>query len=84
MRDWIRDMGQLPNDRNLRLELSSLQYKHDKQNRWLMEAKEDLKKRGGKSPDLSDALSMTFAPLVIAERPKLEQSKPKRKVGFYG
>jgi phage terminase large subunit len=84
MRDWIRDLGQLPNDRNLRLELSSLQYKHDKQNRWLMEAKEDLKKRGGKSPDLSDALSMTFAPLVIAERPKLEQSKPKRKVGFYG
>lgn len=82
MRDWLKEHGNIPNDKILRLELTSLQYMHDKQNRWLLESKDDLKKRGGKSPDLSDALSMTFAPLIETPKPKLE-NKPKR-MGYYG
>ena len=82
MRDWLKEHGNIPNDKILRLELTSLQYMHDKQNRWLLESKDDLKKRGGKSPDLSDALSMTFAPLIETPKPKLNQT-PKR-MGYYG
>ena len=41
-------------------ELSVVTYKYDSAGRILAETKDELKKRGGKSPDIADALLMTL------------------------
>ncbi len=45
----------------LAAELTVLKYDHTSTGKWLAESKKDLKKRGFKSPDIADALMMTFA-----------------------
>lgn len=59
MRDWIRRGGQLPNDPMLKTELMMpLLLIHG--GKFALEAKEQIKKRVGRSPDRADALSQTF------------------------
>jgi hypothetical protein len=41
-------------------DLTSLGYKFDSSGRLLIESKDDLRKRGMKSPDTADALALTF------------------------
>ena len=60
MRDWLNSGGTLPNNQALRADLVSLQYEFDARNRIKLERKEDLKARGLPSPDLGDALALTF------------------------
>ena len=60
MRDWLRDGGCIPNDQALKADLVSLQYEFDSRNRIKLERKEDLKARGLPSPDIGDALALTF------------------------
>ena len=59
------DGGELCADRcvhdQLAAEMTVLKYDHTSTGKWLAESKKDLKKRGFKSPDLADALMMTFA-----------------------
>ena len=63
MRDWL--MGelpvQIPDDDALQSDLCSLGYKHRSNGQLLIESKEDLKKRGMPSPDIGDALMLTFS-----------------------
>jgi hypothetical protein len=42
-----------------------------------MEKKEDMKKRGFRSPDMADALGLTFAKPVTKARPAAARSAPK-------
>lgn len=42
-------------------ELTIPNYKPNRRGRTIVEAKEDIKKRLGRSPDLADALALTFA-----------------------
>ena len=42
-------------------ELCSMQYKHTSAGKLQLESKDEMKKRGLKSPDLADALALTFA-----------------------
>lgn len=59
MRDWVRRGGQLPNDPLLATELMMpLLFFHG--GKFQLEAKEQIKKRLGRSPDRADALSQTF------------------------
>jgi len=62
MRDWLtQDMPvQLPDSDELLGDLTSLGYKFDSSGRLQIESKDELRKRGMKSPDLADALSLTF------------------------
>ena len=60
MRKWLESGGSLPNDENLMEELSTPTYSFDASNRMVLEKKEKIKERMGKSPDVADALSMTF------------------------
>lgn len=62
MRDWISKRGSLPAD-NAELvdDLVAPTYKFDSSNRIQLEKKEDMKKRGLPSPDIGDALALTFA-----------------------
>lgn len=61
--EWIRAGGAIPNDMNLKLELATPIYRYDVQNRKVLESKDDIKKRlpDAGSPDLGDALALTFA-----------------------
>jgi len=61
MANWINRGGRLPHDPGLKIELTSMTHKTSDKGATLMESKEDLKKRGMKSPDKADALAATFA-----------------------
>ena len=61
MRDWMLDGGLIPDDLELKSDLVSLRYTYDNRQRYVLERKEDSKKRGQPSPDCADALAMTWA-----------------------
>jgi len=60
MRAWLKG-GSIPNDPDLRAQLIGPMYTYNLQNQILLEKKEDMMKRGMDSPDMADALALTFA-----------------------
>ena len=62
MREWLaQDMPvQIPDSDELLGDLTSLGYKFDSSARLQIESKDDLRKRGMKSPDTADSLALTF------------------------
>ena len=71
MRDWLHQGGGIPNDSGLKQELATPSFKYDNQGRRMLESKDDIKKRlqGGASPDMADALCLTFASHVRKRSP---------------
>ena len=62
MRDWLNEPPViLPNDSELIVDLTAPQYHFNSNGQRVLEKKEDMKRRGVKSPDIGDALAMTFA-----------------------
>ena len=61
MKEWISAGGALPQDHALKTDLATPEYVFDNKDRLKLESKEDIKKRGARSPDLADALALTFA-----------------------
>ena len=62
MAEWIRKEGALPQDDDLVQELTNVFYGYSTgAGQIQLEGKELVKKRIGKSPDLADALALTFA-----------------------
>lgn len=57
----IRHGLSLPDDKKLREQLCAPQYGFNQQDAILLEKKEDMLKRGAPSPDIADALALTFA-----------------------
>jgi hypothetical protein len=77
LKEWLKT-GSLPDDSFY--ELANIQYKFTSKGQLQLESKEDMKKRGLSSPDVSDALALTFAHASMAfTMPK--QSAPLE--GFY-
>lgn len=66
MAEWIKNRGALPKRLDLENDLASATYRFDNRNRILLESKEDMKKRGLPSPDIADALALTFAQPIAA------------------
>lgn len=64
MREWLR-VGAIIDDQQLAQELVGPHYGFNGQNEILLEKKEDMKRRGLSSPDIADALALTFAYPVI-------------------
>ena len=60
MRDWLEN-GAIPTDRELVDDMIGVEYGFTPTNKIQLEKKEDMKKRGLASPDLADALALTFA-----------------------
>lgn len=60
MADWVKSRGSLPKLSELKKELVTPTYTF-KNGKFLLEPKEMMKKRLGYSPDLADALALTFA-----------------------
>lgn len=61
MRNWIRDRAALEYNKELFDDLTAVNYSFDKRDRMVIETKDDLRERGVPSPDLADALALTFA-----------------------
>ena len=62
MKEWFDDQPcRLPNEAALISDLTSPQPKVSSNGRKLLEKKDDMKKRGVRSPDGADALALTFA-----------------------
>ena len=60
-RQWLKTGGCLLADPDLEAELTARQYGFDAHNRIVLERKSDMKKRGLSSPNIADALFLTFA-----------------------
>jgi hypothetical protein len=67
MAEWVKQGGALPNIPELVGELTAPTYSF-KKGKFLLEDKDQIKTRIGKSPDLADALALTFS---FPERPKI-------------
>ena len=62
MNEWLQDVPcQIPDNDTLHADLCGIKYKFDSKSRLVLERKEDMKKRGIRSPDEGDALALTFA-----------------------
>lgn len=62
MQKWFADQpNRIPDDDALESDLCAPQYSYDSSRRLKLERKEDMKKRGIRSPDSADALALTFA-----------------------
>lgn len=66
MRKWFREGGAIPDDSDLRDDLVGPDYSVNGAHKLQLERKVDMKKRGLASPDLADALALTFAADVLA------------------
>jgi hypothetical protein len=68
MRAWLSG-GMTPDDRELLADLTGVEYGYvlrEGRDAIILEKKKDMKKRGLASPDLADALALTFAYPVAA------------------
>jgi hypothetical protein len=79
IKQWLTEQpAQLPDSDELQADLTQIRYSYDSNNRLKMERKEDMKKRGFRSPDNADSLGLTFAePIhnVQKKKPPLGQGR---------
>jgi len=61
MREWLEAGADIPKDMTLKAGLIGIEYGFDDKNKYRLERKADMKKRGAGSPDEADALAHTFA-----------------------
>ena len=64
MKDWLR-AGAIPDDPALREQLAAPEYGYNNNGAIQLEKKEDMRGRGLPSPDIADALALTFAYAVM-------------------
>ena len=83
IKEWVGQGGAIPNDTTLKQELSTPLYWYDAVGKRVLESKDEIKKRlqGGGSPDIADALALTFAYPVAKMLPRevREKLSPKPK-----
>jgi hypothetical protein len=76
--DFLIEGGSIPDDDDLATDMSGPKIKYRANNDWLLESKTDMKARGLRSSDLSDACALTFAVTEFFDT----WSKPKPIKGF--
>lgn len=74
MAEWVKAGGALPDLPELVEELTAPTYTFQG-DRLLLEPKDDIKERIGRSPDHADALALTFAHPVIRQQTQLEMAR---------
>jgi hypothetical protein len=84
MAEWLRSGGAIPDLPELKIELCTPTYDHDNARGVMrLESKDDIKARMGVSPDLADALALTFA-VHVAARPRDEAGRFLAQMGALG
>lgn len=75
--EWLdKQPAQIPDSDELQADLTQIRYSYDSNNALKMERKEDMKKRGLRSPDMADSLGLTFARPV--KKPRTASVPPPR------
>lgn len=77
--DWLKAQpASIPDSDELMADLTQIRYSYDSNNALKMEKKEDMKKRGFRSPDMADALGLTFAQPVtkVEKKERGRSSRP--------
>ena len=72
-KQWIIEGGSIPDDDDLASDISGPKEKFRANNDWLLESKTEMKARGLRSSDLSDACVLTLQPvngLIAGKSPK--------------
>lgn len=73
MKEWLEQPPvDIPDSDELHSDLVGVQYKYDSNQRLVLESKEDMKKRGIRSPDLGDAAALTFAQPILPAKPQTQ------------
>ena len=67
VRDWMQGGGAIPNEPVLKSELSIVEYRFLPSGKIILEPKEKVKEKIGKSPDTADSLVLTFALPVMPQ-----------------
>jgi hypothetical protein len=83
MADWLRSGASIDDDPELEVDLTSVQYGYSAKSQIQLERKEDMKSRGVASPDLADALAMTFGVKVAPRDDELEPHGPPPQFGVW-
>lgn len=85
MAEAVRAGLAIPNNNALKLELATPTYKYDAANRIQLESKDDIKKRlpDAGSPDLADALALTYAQPVVKQGDPQQQPQAAREYDPY-
>lgn len=58
---WLKSGGCIPNDTDLKSELTVTEYKYTQAGKIILQPKEQIKELTGRSPDRADSLALTFA-----------------------
>lgn len=58
--EWLAEGGELPDDKKLEVELIAAKYRFDARRRFLIERKDEIKKRIRRSPDRADAVALAI------------------------
>lgn len=74
-REWLEGGGCIPNLPELKADLVVPTYGYDPSNRMKLESKEDIKKRGCLSPDVAEALVLTFSFPVTRKDDRLKMNQ---------
>ena len=83
LKDALQMGLKLPQDDELLAELTSIRYKFDSVGKLQLEAKEDMKKRIGRSPDKADAVALTFfMPVADKDYNKWDIEIPEMAAGY--
>jgi hypothetical protein len=79
---WLMDVGgaQIPDSDVLQADACAPGYKYDMHSRLILESKEDMGKRGMRSPDEWDAIALTFAEPVGYGKKDLKMGADRRRV----
>ena len=76
MADWLKAGAQIPDDPEMEVDLCGVQYGYSSKSQVQLERKEDMKARGMASPDLGDALAMSFSVTVQPKVKRRPVSRP--------
>ena len=82
MREWISNGGKIPSLHELITEISAPLYSFNATGKIQLEEKKLIKERIGKSPDLADALALTFAMPIMPEFGRRQQYADIRPYAF--
>jgi hypothetical protein len=61
MKEWLANGADVPNDPELRKQMLSMEYGYNGRMQIQLMSKKELKKKNGFSPDIPDAIALTFA-----------------------
>lgn len=73
VRKWIKQGGALEPHKDWE-QLTKIKYKEDAGKKIKIMSKEEMRRRGLESPDIADALALTFAPKIVKKIYQTEQS----------